>query len=59
MQPFYKTVPCTPSEYFCTECIEQEKPSSDTRQVSLLITRRRVFFQKNTVRLLNKTVSKI
>ena len=21
MQPFYKTVPHTPSEYFCTECI--------------------------------------
>ena len=21
MQPFYKTVPRTPSRYFCTECI--------------------------------------
>ena len=30
MQPFYKTVPCTLSEYFCIKCISQEKPSWDT-----------------------------
>ena len=48
MQPFYETVPRTPSEYFLPNVFNKRNFSEIQDKhfyVSLLITRRRVFLQ--------------
>ena len=62
MEPFYKTVLRTPSEYSCTNVSYKRKlpEMQDKHFLSHFESRgRECFFKKNEARLLNKTVSEI
>ena len=62
MQPFYKMVPRTPSEYFIPNAFNKRNiPEIQTNILCLAFNtaKESVSSKKNAVRLLNKTVSKI
>ena len=54
MQPFYKTLCCTPSEYFCTEWKLPEIQDQNILCVSFKYTKEGVS-SKNAVKLINNT----